>query len=65
MENEKKGVLLWLRETIPKYLTDILAAAGGVAVVCGVAQIFVPAGWITGGAMLIATAVIYSKGGAP
>lgn len=55
--------LLWLRATVPKLVPDVLALAGAMAITYGVALVHPPAGWIVGGFLSIAAAVIWSKGG--
>lgn len=62
MEKLKKAGL-WFRKTIPKVIPDVLASAGAGAVSVGSFLICTPAGWIVTGVLLIAAAVIWSKGG--
>lgn len=62
MKNWKQG-LLWFRATVPKLVPDALAMAGAVAITYGVALFSPPAGWIVGGILSVAAAVIWSKGG--
>lgn len=62
---ERKQKKHWLIKTIPKLIPDVLALAGTAAITYGAWCIYRPAGWIVGGALLIAGAVVvsYGKGG--
>lgn len=51
------------KELIAKYAMDILIAVGAVAVSVGVAMIYLPAGIITAGVLLIIGAAVSSIGG--
>ena len=63
MEEKKISPFPWLRQTIPKFLPDILVTSGAGAIIYGVAMLSIPFAWIMAGALLIAAAVIFSKGG--
>lgn len=72
MEDEKKPlqkrIAAWFRKTIPKIraanpVPDFLSVGGAVCISTGAYQIYVPAGWIVLGILLIAGAVIWSRGG--
>lgn len=60
---ERKKAGKWFRKTIPKVIPDVLASAGAGAVSVGTFLVYTPAGWIVTGILLIAAAVIWSKGG--
>lgn len=51
----------WLQKTWKVYPAEILATGGASAVTTGVAQIYGPAGWITGGLFALAGAVCVAK----
>ena len=67
MKQRTKKMWLWLYEHIPKtvagLMPDLFAIAGAVAIVRGVTYWSVPFGWIAAGILLLAAAVIWSKGG--
>ncbi|MBE6722704.1 MAG: hypothetical protein E7572_09570 [Ruminococcaceae bacterium] len=63
-----KRIAAWFRKTVPRIkaanpVPDVLAVSGAACASAGVYQIYVPAGWIVLGVMLIAGAVIWSRGG--
>ncbi|WP_370942608.1 hypothetical protein AB5J62_26350 [Amycolatopsis sp. cg5] len=51
----------WLQKTWKASPAEILATGGASAVTTGVAQIYGPAGWITGGLFALAGAVCVAK----
>lgn len=67
MKEKPFSWLRWMAKTIPRVITvilpDLLAVLGASAVVGGVWMMSDAAGWITAGVMLIAAAVIISRGG--
>lgn len=63
-----KRIAAWFRKTVPRIkaanpVPDILAVSGAVCISTGAYQIYAPAGWIVLGVMLVAGAVIWSRGG--
>ena len=63
-----KRIAAWFRKTIPRIkaknpMPDVLAVSGAVCISAGSYQIYIPAGWIVLGVMLVTGAVIWSRGG--
>jgi hypothetical protein len=56
-----REAITWLREWWNANPAEILATGGASAVTTGVAQIYGPAGWITGGVFALAGAVCVAK----
>lgn len=52
-----------LRTWLGLWASDILLAAGGALIGCGVSMIYPPAGVIAAGVLLIVWAVIWARGG--
>jgi len=61
MKGWKKWLLI-LEAAFWSALPDILAVAGAACVTRGAALIYPPAGWLAGGTLCIAAAVLVSKG---
>ena len=52
-----------LMKNLARCAVDLVLAAGAAAVAVGAGMIYLPAGWIVGGALVIAGAVINSFSG--
>lgn len=67
MKQRQFSRLRWMAKTVPRFLAtllpDVLAVLGAAAVTGGVWMLSDAAGWISAGVMLIAAAVIISRGG--
>lgn len=57
-----KTLFATIGELMFRLLPDIAVAAGAGCIVYGSALIYPPAGWIVGGVLSIAAAVVISKG---
>lgn len=52
-----------LRKAIVKYATDLVMLFGGAAIAVGAGMIYLPAGLIVGGVLVVVGAVLNSLGG--